>query len=79
MKSKSNKTVDNLIKTFDLKAHTEGGFYKETYSSSQRLNIADIGDRNLTTAIFYLLQGSDFSSFHRIKSDEIWQFYQGEE
>jgi predicted cupin superfamily sugar epimerase len=30
-----------------------------------------------STAIYYLLQGLDFSGFHRIKSDEVWHFYEG--
>ena len=28
-------------------------------------------------AIYYLLPGNQFSSFHRMKSDEIWHFYAG--
>jgi uncharacterized protein len=35
------------------------------------------GDRNISTSIYYLLEGDDFSAFHRIKSDEIWHFYTG--
>jgi predicted cupin superfamily sugar epimerase len=35
------------------------------------------GDRPFSTAIFYLLEQGDFSSFHRIKSDECWHFYAG--
>jgi uncharacterized protein len=35
------------------------------------------GDRSISTSIYYLLEGDDFSAFHRIKSDEIWHFYTG--
>jgi uncharacterized protein len=35
------------------------------------------GRRNISTSIYYLLEGDDFSAFHRIKSDEIWHFYTG--
>ncbi|HSM47114.1 MAG TPA: cupin domain-containing protein, partial [Draconibacterium sp.] len=35
------------------------------------------GRRNISTSIYYLLAGDDFSAFHRIKSDEIWHFYTG--
>ncbi len=36
------------------------------------------GDRNFSTAIFYLLRQGECSLFHRIKSDECWHFYAGE-
>jgi predicted cupin superfamily sugar epimerase len=29
------------------------------------------------TAIYFLLNGTDFSAFHRLKSDELWHFYMG--
>ena len=36
------------------------------------------GDRNISTSIYYLLEQGDFSAFHRIKSDELWHFYDGD-
>jgi hypothetical protein len=30
------------------------------------------------TSIYYLLQGTDYSGFHRIASDEIWYYHKGE-
>ncbi len=35
------------------------------------------GSRNCSTSIYYLLEGENFSSFHRIHSDEIWHYYAG--
>jgi len=35
------------------------------------------GDRVFSTAIYFLLQGHDFSAFHRIQQDEVWHFYDG--
>jgi hypothetical protein len=35
------------------------------------------GDRSASTAIYFLLDGQDFSAFHRIASDELWHFYAG--
>jgi uncharacterized protein len=51
----------------------EGGFFRETYRSS---TIKD--DRSLSTAIYYLLTPETVSLFHRLKSDEVWHFYQGD-
>ena len=58
--------VQELIQTHQLIAHPEGGFFKETYRSE------------FSTGIFYLLSKGHKSSFHRIKSDEMWHFYGGD-
>jgi predicted cupin superfamily sugar epimerase len=33
--------------------------------------------RPVLTLIYYLLDGNQFSAFHRVKYDEIWHFYKG--
>lgn len=58
--------IEELIKTHQLLPHPEGGYYKETYRSE------------FSTGIFYLLTKGQKSSFHRIKSDEMWHFYGGD-
>lgn len=55
-----------------LESHIEGGAFKETYRSSVMA-----GNRNVSTGIYFLLEDADFSAFHRIKSDEMWHFYDG--
>ena len=35
------------------------------------------GARAASTGIYYLLEPGDFSAFHRIRSDEMWHFYDG--
>ena len=75
--------ADYFIQHLQLQPHPEGGFYKETYRSTgvipaQSLFTGFTGDRNYSTAIYFLLEQGDFSAFHRIKSDECWHFYAGE-
>ena len=76
------KTAQDWIKKLDLQPHPEGGYYKEVYRSDEEI-VAELlpgnrsGVRSVSTAIYYLLEGGDFSAFHRIKSDEIWHFYDG--
>ena len=70
------------IEKFELLPHPEGGYYKEIYRSKESVNTELLpndreGERSICTAIYFLLQGNDFSSFHKIKSDEIWHFYDG--
>ncbi|HGY55867.1 MAG TPA: cupin domain-containing protein [Caldithrix abyssi] len=70
------------IKKLNLKKHPEGGYYKETYRSPERIRREHLPgrfrkDHCFSTAIYYLLPGTEFSAFHRIRSDEIWHFYHG--
>jgi predicted cupin superfamily sugar epimerase len=71
-----------LIDHFSLTPHPEGGYYKETYRSSEEIHEECLplrfdGERFFSTGILFLLRGLDFSAFHRIKSDEMWHFYDG--
>ena len=72
-----------MIKDFDLQAHPEGGFYKETYRSAEMIPQSALparfsGSRLFSTAIYFLLPQNNFSAFHRIQSDECWHFYEGD-
>jgi len=71
-----------LIKHFNLTAHPEGGYFKETYRSeggilSEELGKDFEGNRNYCTSIYFLLTSDKFSAFHKISQDEIWHFYTG--
>lgn len=73
-----------LIARLGLQPHPEGGYYRETYrSASQVARLTDGDDNNATpsrsasTAIYYLLCDGAHSSWHRIRSDEVWHFYAG--
>lgn len=75
-------TPQQLIETYNLQPHPEGGFYARTYCSDELVAGAHLpqrfnGDRYISTAIYFLLEGNHFSAFHRIKSDELWHFYAG--
>jgi uncharacterized protein len=66
-----------LIQKLQLQPHPEGGFYRETFRSEQKMTTIESNLRNVSTAIYYLLENEDRSHFHRIKSDESWFFHQG--
>jgi uncharacterized protein len=73
-----NDTVLSLISKLGLKQHPEGGFFAETFRSEYLVELReDKRFRSLCTIIYYLLPGDQFSSFHSIRSDEIWHFYLG--
>jgi len=66
-----------------LNRHPEGGWFRETYRAAETLP-ADalparfVGPRSFSTAIHFLLEQGDFSALHRLRSDEIWHFYDGD-
>ncbi len=66
------------IDKLNLKPHPEGGFYAETFRSEMNVDAA-WGQRSALTSIFYLLEGDDYSGFHKIKSPELWYFHAGYE
>ena len=70
--------IDHL----QLSPHPEGGYYRVTYEADLTIPQAALpsrfhDDRLASTAIYFLLEGKDFSAFHRIASDELWHFYAG--
>ena len=77
------KTAEYWIERLKLKHHPEGGFYRETYRSDGVISSSGLsqfgGSRNYCTAIYFLLRHQDKSVFHRIKSDEIWHFHDGDQ
>src|SRR5579872_3126516 len=70
------------IDALQLAKHPEGGYFRETYRSPELISRQHLpprfsGDRAFATAIYFLLQGTDFSALHRIQQDEVWHFYEG--
>jgi hypothetical protein len=77
-----SNSVQELVEIFQMIPHPEGGYYRETYRSAETIQeeclpLRFTGERIFSTAIYYLLEGSKFSAFHRIRSDELWHFYAG--
>ena len=76
-------TVEELIKYYLMLPHPEGGWFKETYRSNEIFPGTALperfgGNREFSTAIYFLLEKNNFSAFHRIKSDECRHFYTGD-
>lgn len=70
------------IDKLQLVPHPEGGCYRQTYKAELTVDKAALplefgSSRAVATAIYFLLEGTDFSAFHRLRSDEMWHFYAG--
>lgn len=71
-------TSRNLIQQLQLQPHPEGGYYRETYRSDETVVLPGAKTRSVCTSIYYLLENENKSAFHKIQSDELWYFHQGE-
>jgi predicted cupin superfamily sugar epimerase len=67
-----------LIADLALAPHPEGGYYRQIYKSAS--TVAPIDDRSVRTAlttIYFLLPAGEVSRWHRVRSDEVWHYYEG--
>lgn len=62
----------HYIEKLSLVPHPEGGYYRQVYGNDEA------GKKDIST-IYYLLQGSEFSAFHKLHGmSEIWYYHAGE-
>lgn len=72
-------TPESYISLLKLAPHPEGGWFREVYRAALQVEVPWSAEkRSASTSIYFLLESADFSSFHRINSDEVWHFYDGE-
>ena len=73
-----NQNAAYWSKHLNLQPHPEGGFYREVFRSEMEVTrVSSTEKKQAITSIYYLLEGADFSGFHRIASDELWYFHKG--
>lgn len=65
-----------VIDKLHLKPHPEGGWYREIYRSTERVQTPR-GARSAITSIYYLLERHQIARWHVVAADEIWHFYEG--
>jgi predicted cupin superfamily sugar epimerase len=69
----------DLIERLGLKPHPEGGHFGEIYRSASRVQPADSRPmRTALTTIYFLLVAGEVSRWHRVASDEVWHYYEGD-
>ncbi|WP_449397805.1 cupin domain-containing protein [Chryseobacterium wanjuense] len=78
MSDNISNTADYWIKHLEMTPHPEEAISKEIFRSKNRVIRSTEGtELDACTSIYYLLESSDFSGFHRLKSDELWYFHKG--
>jgi uncharacterized protein len=78
-------TADDIRRLLRLEPLSEeGGLFREIYRSALVLSASVLppwyrgGERNASTAIYYLLSPGVFSALHRVRGDEVFHFYLGD-
>lgn len=75
---RNTPSVEMLIARLGLQPHPEGGFFVESFRSPLEQPLPDGRVRAASTAIYFLLPSGAFSAWHRVSSDEVWHFYDGD-
>ena len=73
--------AQRIITKLDLKPlPDEGGYFRQVHKAPERVRPAKryADSRSLYTAIYFLITPESFSALHRVRSDEIYNFYGGE-
>lgn len=68
------KSAEYYIKNLEMEKHIEGGYFKESFVSVDEVR----SDKKLWSSIYFLLKTGEVSNFHRLKSDELWYYHDGE-
>ena len=68
-----------LLTVLRMRPHPEGGHYAELFRSSHRVQVLDRNvERAALTTIYFMLTAGEFSRWHRVLSDEIWHYHEGD-
>jgi predicted cupin superfamily sugar epimerase len=71
--------ASELLGTLNMRPHPEGGHYVELHRSAQRIEVPERNvERNAITAIYFLLMSGEHSRWHRVMSDEMWLYHEGD-
>ncbi|MBU5591326.1 cupin domain-containing protein [Clostridium sp. MSJ-4] len=68
------KSAQYYIEKLDMIPHLEGGYFKESVISEDFFK----EDKKLFSSIYFLLKTGEVSHFHRLTSDEMWYYHDGQ-
>lgn len=66
--------ADEIIQKLGLEPlEREGGLFRSTYRSPGK-----VGEKDMGSAIYFMLTGRGYSHMHRLVTDEVYHFYSGD-
>jgi|GEM_PF-682123 len=72
----SSVRVREIVKTLNLAAHPEGGWFAEVYTAPE-IYQSMVGVRPLAGSIYFLLNEKEVSRFHQLDCEEVWYYHEG--
>ena len=66
-----------LAEQLGLEPHPEGGWFRQTWASPDQVVLPDGRVRPTATLIYFLLPAGEFSTWHRVRSAEVWLAHTG--
>lgn len=73
-----NERAQKVVDELDLEPHPEGGAFREIYRSELTCKNTDGEERNVCTAIYFLVEAGNVTKWHKVLNDEVWHYYKGE-
>lgn len=74
-----SRRINELIEFYELLPHPEGGRFREVFRAGSLVRPCDDrGERSAMTAIHFLLTAGEVSRWHRVRSDEVWHYVEGD-
>lgn len=71
--------ANELLQSLAMRPHPEGGHYVEIYRSARRVEVLERKvQRSAITSIYFLLAAGEYSRWHRVMSDEVWHYHEGD-
>lgn len=68
-----------LLNLLGMRPHPEGGHYVELFRSAHRVRVLERDvERGALTTIYFLLATGEYSRWHRVVSDEVWHYHEGD-
>ncbi|WP_109125313.1 cupin domain-containing protein [Dyella sp. C11] len=67
--------IEELKSSLELQPHVEGGHYHRFHPPR---GVDNVGVRHAMSAIHYLLETGQCSSWHRVDAEEVWHFVEGD-
>lgn len=68
------KSAQYYIEKLGMTPHVEGGYFKQSILSKDFFR----EDKKLFSSIYFLLETGEVSHFHRLTSDEMWYYHDGQ-
>lgn len=74
-----NQRARFLVEDLKLEPHPEGGYYRSAFRSARHVKPGDARPQRLAlSSIYFLLARGQRSRWHRVLSDEVWCFLEGD-